>query len=232
MFPDSTFEAPLLIVGVIFLATVVPAFFKLRSPSGWPTSLGWLYLVIVTGSCIIAFQKEKSASDQAETELRRFTSILETVDRQQRVIDSGDITMLISISCPETLSSCDDVTPDFIISKPTGGKLLIEGALERIETTRPQSRGLPSRVTTFIGQPFFHTNREGLLSIDDLENRSIKLLIYQIPDGFRVSSASMFVKGHHVRGTTSTERIGGRLRSAVTFRFECLYCGLDDSADD
>lgn len=232
MISENSFEAPLFIVGVIFLATIVPAFFKVRAVSGWPTALGWLYLAVVSGSCFVAFQKEKSASELAETELRRFSSILERIDFQQRVIDNGDITLLINISCPENLVRCEDAAPEFILSKPTGGQLLIEGALERIETTQPQSRGLPSRVTTYIGQPFFYTNREGLLSIDDLEGHSLRLLINRVPEGFRISNASLLTKGHHVRGVTSVEVIGGRERPAVTFRFECLYCGIDENADD
>lgn len=239
MIDEIPIEAPLFIVGVIFLATAVPAFFKLKSESGWPTFLGWVYLAVVSASCLVAFQKESaSARKEAasalseERDRERFIALLETIDRQQKIIDSGDITLLVDVSCTSDSGRCEEDHPQYIIAKPTGGQLLIEGVLEALETTEPMSRGLRSRFTTYLGQPYFYSYQEQLVSIDDLVGHSMKLYLYRLPQSYRVSSATLLTKGYNVRGTISAEKSGGRTRTAVTFKFECFSCGNPDRSDD
>lgn len=232
MIEQIPIEAPLFIVGVIFLATAVPAFFELRKKSGWPTRLGWVYLAIVSASCVIAFQKESASAVDAEQDRLRFTALLESIERQQKIIDSGDITLLVNVTCVLGNEGCEDEVPNNIVVKPTGGRLLIEGALAAVDSTEPMSRGLPSRLVTYLGRPYFYSFEEQLVSIDEMVGRTVKIYLYRIPEDYTVSSAVILTKGYQVRGKISEEVVGGRTRTAATFEFRCYSCENPERSDD
>jgi len=218
---------PMIVVATLFFATIVPALFNLKSDSGYPTIFGWIFLAIVIFSCTVAFQKELDQAEHSKLESARFTELLSNIDRQQKIIGVGDITVHALVRCN---SNCGDPNPALSI-RPRKNRLMIDGILE-IANVRQMSESDSSILDlSYVGKPLFTTLSGQSISTDELEGARLELFMYRVPDHSELRSVALYIKGRIFRAQISKERSGASPRYSLIFRIT-PPTAWDESGDD